>query len=262
MLAYDDSGSDGSAVVLLHSGVCDRRMWRQQVTALADRGYRCIAPDLPGFGDSRLSRGLLSFSAEVLHLLASLDVARAAVVGASLGGRVALELASRSPATVTALALLCPAYRGLEPTADAQAFEAEEERLLEAGDVEGAVALNVRTWLAPSAAPAIRSEVAAMQRQAFALQLAAEEADDPPRLEPAPVDPAALDAPTLVVSGGRDMDHFQQIARHLAAELPVSRLIRLDEAAHLPSLERPEEVTRLLVEFLADPDRFVVGREG
>lgn len=258
MLAYDDVGS-GPAVLLLHSGVCDRRMWHAQRDALSDGDFRVVAPDLPGFGDSPLPGGELSFAGAVAELLADMGIERAAVVGSSLGGRVALELATAAPATVSALALLCPAYRGLEPTADADAFEAEEERLLESGDVDGAVALNVKTWLGPDASPATRQLVAGMQRRAFDVQLAAEESDDPPRLAADPVDPAAVTCPVLVVSGGRDLEHFRSIGAHLASQLPHVRHVVLPWAAHLPSLERPSDVTSLLLRFLADPGAEVSG---
>jgi pimeloyl-ACP methyl ester carboxylesterase len=58
--------------------------------------------------------------------------------------------------------------------------------------------------------------------------------------------------PALVVRGGHDLQWFQQIADHLARELPAAELVTLDWAGHLPSLERPEEVSRLLVDFLSE----------
>src|SRR5690606_13196974 len=84
---------------------------------------------------------------DLAALLDTLGVADAAVVGASFGGEVALELASAHPGRVRELVLLCPAAPGVPDTEASDAFDAEESRLLEAGDVEGAVRLNVTTWL-------------------------------------------------------------------------------------------------------------------
>lgn len=254
-MTYDDVGS-GPAVLLLHSGVCDRRMWREQVDVLAQT-HRVIAPDLPGFGASAMSPGLFSYSGLVAELLDALGVERAAVVGSSFGGRVALELTHESPSVVSALILLCAASRGVDSTETADAFEAEEERLLEAGDVAGAVELNVSTWLGPDADAEAREQVREMQRHAFDVQLAADEWPDPPRLEPVTPDLAAFDVPTFVVSGGHDMDHFQDIARHLAATIPDAHLVELPWAGHLPSLERPAEVSAMLTGFLTDPSSSV-----
>jgi 3-oxoadipate enol-lactonase len=250
-MAYDDEGS-GPPVLLLHSGVCDRRMWQRQVAALS-RSHRVIAPDLAGYGDSDLSPGPFSYSRQLAELLATLGIHDTVVIGSSFGGRVALELTHESPQLVTSLVLLCSAYRGVEPTAAVNAFAAEEERLLEAGDIEGAVELNVSTWLGPDADDSTRDLVRTMQRRAFDVQLPSDEWPDPP--QPARVDPdlAAISIPAFVVSGGQDLDHFQNIARHIAGTVPDGHLIELGWAGHLPTLERPDEATALLTGFLAEP---------
>ena len=164
------------------------------------------------------------------------------------GGRLVLRRArgaSSSPTPHrsgwTSLVLLCAAYGGLDPTPTAEAFGEEEERLIEAGDVDGAVALNVSTWLGPDADDAARDLVRLMQRRAFEMQMPADEWADPPSLVREDPDLASFTAPTHVVSGGHDLDHFQNIARHLAAEIPDAHLIELDWAGHLPSMERPAE---------------------
>ena len=249
ILAHDDDGS-GPAVVLLHSGVCDRRMWEAQAAALAAT-HRVIRPDLRGFGDSPLPGERFGFADDVVALLDHLEVERAACVGSSLGGRVALEVAVTRPERVDSLVLLCPALRGIEPTPSVAAFGTEEDRLLESGDIAGAVELNVATWLGPEASGTTRDRLREMQRHAFEVQLAAEEDEPAPELVPVEVDPSRVGLSALVVSGGRDLDHFQQVAHHLATTMPRARLVELPWAAHLPSLERPDEVTDLVVDFLA-----------
>ena len=247
-LAYDDLGS-GPAVLLLHAGVADRRMWDPQAKALSAT-HRVIAPDLPGFGDSPLAPGAFSNAAEVAALLDELGVDRAAVVGSSYGGRVALELAHEHPDRVSSLILMCAASRGVDSTPTVDAFGAEEERLIEAGEIDAAVDLNVVTWLGPDADDAARDLLRTMQRHAFDVQLAADAWPEPP--EPEQVDPdlKAFRAPTYVVSGGHDLDFFQNTARYLAATIPDAHLIELDWAGHLPALERPAETTALLTGLL------------
>ena len=102
-------------------------MWAAQIPALAER-YRVLAPDLPGYGDAPLAPGPLSNVAEVVGFLDDQGIAAAAFVGASFGGRVALEVATAHPDRVTALVLLCPGLRGVAPTAASEAFDEEEER--------------------------------------------------------------------------------------------------------------------------------------
>lgn len=241
--AHDDVGS-GPELVLLHSGICDRRMWAPQVRALR-HARRMVCPDLRGFGSTPMPGEEWSHADDVVDLLDHLEIARATVVGSSLGGRVALELATAHPDRVAGLVLLCPAYR-MELSAAARDFATTEQRLLLEGDLDGAVAHSLGTWLGPGAGPAVRELVGSMLRRAWDLQLAAEAVSPPPRLRVAPIDLAAIAVPTLVVSGAHDLDHFQHVARHLARSVPGAEHLHLPWAGHLPSLERPAEVTALV----------------
>ncbi|MFI2102384.1 alpha/beta fold hydrolase [Isoptericola sp. NPDC019693] len=258
-LAHDVAGDPGSpAVVLLHAGVADRRMWDAVAPALAHR-FRVLRPDLRGFGDSPLPTDGHRYTnaGDVVALLDTLGVADAAVVGSSFGGKVALELATAHPGRVRELVLLCPAAPGVPDTEASDAFDAEEARLLAAGDVEGAVRLNVTTWLGPDADDAAREALATMQRRAFEVQLAADAAASAAGSpEPGPdgvaVDLAGIRVPTFVVEGGHDMDALQACARHVAHEVPGAELSALGWAGHLPVLERPDAVLALLLDVLRD----------
>lgn len=246
--AYDDEGA-GPPVLMLHSGICDRRMWRPQVLALGT-AHRLVCPDLRGFGETPLPPEEYSHADDLAGLLDHLGIERASVVGSSLGGRVALELAAQHPQRVARLVLLCPAYR-LPLSAAAAAFGAEESRLLESGQFDSAIAHSVSAWLGPEADESTRALVATMLRNAWEVQLAADATSPGPRLREEPADLAAVAAPTLVVSGGRDLDHFQHVAEHVAAMVPAAEHRRHAWAGHLPSLERPNEVSALLLEALA-----------
>ncbi|CAL9496598.1 alpha/beta fold hydrolase [Streptomyces sp. enrichment culture] len=246
-LAYDVAGT-GPAVVLLHSSVCDRRMWDPQWPDLAAAGYRVVRCDFRGHGDSPVPDGPHSDAADVAELMEHLGIGRAALVGSSYGGRVALELAASRPEAVTALALLCSALPGHAPGAGLRAFDEREEALFEADDLPGAVELNVATWLGPDATDEVREQVRAMQRRAFELQWTAEGFPSP-RPE---VDLRRITVPCLAVSGGHDLPDFREMAATIAAQAPAARHLELPWAGHLPSLERPEETTALLTHFLKE----------
>ncbi len=245
-LPHDDTAGSGPAVLLLHAGVADRRMWRFQGTALADAGQRAIAPDLRGFGESPIGAEQFSHVDDLVELLDELGIERAAVVGASYGGYVAQELAGRHPDRVAALTLLCPAAELLEPDATLRRFGADEEAMLAADDLDGAAELNVATWVGPEAGDEVRDLVRRMQLRAFGLQADAPEAER----DDGSVDPAQIQARTLVVSGRHDLAPFQDAARRLAQVIPHARHLELPWAGHLPSLERPDETTALLLDFL------------
>jgi pimeloyl-ACP methyl ester carboxylesterase len=249
-LSHDVTG-DGPAVVLLHSMVCDRRMWDPQMPALAAAGYRAVRCDLRGFGETPAPDQPYDDPRDVVGLLDLLGIEDAALVGSSGGGRVALEIAARWPRRVASLTLICTAMAGHEGSAELKAFGEREEALLEAGDIGGATDLNVDTWLGPRADEATREKVRAMQRGVFEIQLAAAE------VEPVDVeaDLSAITAPTLLISGGHDLPDFGQIAARLADELRNARHLELPWAGHLPSLEDPDAFDPVLVGFLTEPSR-------
>lgn len=247
MLSYDVAGT-GSALVLLHSTVCDRRMWDPQWPVLAEAGYQVVRGDFRGFGDTPAAGRPYTDAGDVGDLMDALGIDRAALIGSSYGGRVAVEIAARWPDRVTAMALICAGLPGHEPGPELRAFGQREEELLEAGDVAAAVDLNVATWLGPQASPATREKVREMQRRAFDLQLAAAGEFE---LPPAEVDLSAVRAPCLALSGAHDLPDFREIAASLPGLFPAARHVELPWAGHLPSLERPGEVTPLLAGFLA-----------
>lgn len=248
MLSYDVAGT-GPALVLLHSAVCDRRMWDPQWPVLAAAGYQVVRCDFRGFGATPVPQGPYDDAQDVLDLVAGLGLGPVAVVGASYGGKVALEIAARWPRQVTALALLCAGMPGHEPSGMLRAFGRREQELIEAGDLAGAVELNVATWLGPEADEGTRDRVRRMQRHTFEVQLAA--AGEYESAEVA-VDLRAITAPSLVVSGAKDLPDFRQIAATLAGLLPGARLVELPWARHLPALERPHELSQLLTVFLRE----------
>ncbi|WFB05847.1 alpha/beta hydrolase [Streptomyces sp. LX-29] len=247
-LSHDVSG-DGPTLVLLHSSVCDRRMWDPQWRVLVDAGYRVVRCDFRGFGDSPVADHPYSDAEDVADLLDHLGIERAALVGASYGGRVALEVAATRPDAVTALMLLCSGAPGHVPGAALRSFDEQEEALFEAGDLTGAVELNVETWLGPEADGEVRERVRGMQRHAFEVQSAAEEEFDPAETR---VDLSRIKAPCLAVSGAHDLADFREIAARLPERISGARHLELSWAGHLPSLERPGAVADLMTRFLGE----------
>jgi 3-oxoadipate enol-lactonase len=161
---------------------------------------------------------------------------------------VATEVAATAPDRVARLVLLAPSAAGMERGDALRAFGDEEDALLEAGDVEGATELNVRTWLGPEADDTARALVHHMQKRAFEVQLAAD-----PDAEPQPVDadPSRISAPTTVVVGAHDFPDFTEVAQRLRDSIPGAELVELDWAGHLPTLERPAEAVALVRDALS-----------
>jgi len=233
-------------VILLHAGVCDRRMWDGVVPALHDAGRKVVTPDLRGFGSRPVGVGPFTHAGDVLSLLDALGIESADVVGASFGGGVALQLAARAPERVSSLTLLAPALPGWEDWTDPGLLEygEQEEAAFNRGDHDAVVDLNVRFW-AGDLDPADREYVADAQRRA--LELGGEEAEE----EEQPFDLNAVTARTLVLVGDRDVSDFVRISEHIAATLETAELQVVEGAGHLLALERPDLISEVLAGRLA-----------
>jgi len=234
-------------VLLLHAGIADARMWAPQMEALRAAGHRVTAPDLPGYGDAALEPGEVSY----VDVAAALVSGPAGVVGCSFGGRVALELAAHRPELVDRLVLVGAGLGSWDWSEATQADFAAEEELIERGDLAGAAAQQARMWLAAGAEPAVRDLTEAMTLRSYEQQLPMEELARATWPEPPAAERLAdIAMSTLVVVGTEDVDDILAMAAHLAAQIPGARLEQIDGAGHLPSLERPDELNRLLLDFL------------
>lgn len=260
MTLHHEVRGDGPDILLLHAGVADGRMWAPLADRLVAAGHRTIAPDLQGFGRTPLEPGFVSNTADLLALLDELGIDGVTVVGASFGGLVSLSLALRAPERVAGLVLLDATLDEFEASGDLAAFVTAEDAAVDAGDADAVVALNVGFWVdrpgarpAEDVDPAVRDLVATMVRDAYAAQDGIDatfDDDDPPAARRL----GEIRAPALVVTGADDVEDFHRIAEVLAAELPgAGPVVTVPRAAHLPALERPDDVAALVIAFLDAP---------
>jgi 3-oxoadipate enol-lactonase len=232
-------------VLLLHAGGMDGRMWRPLVERVEAR-FWLIVPDLRGHGTTPLPPKEYSHVDDLLAVLDDLNVERTAVVGASFGGYVALQLATAAPDRVSSLVLMASPLDVDDWSADISAYREQEDALLQAGDIDAAVELNVRTW---ARVPETEELVADMVRQSLEHHAGVEA----PQRE-LPVDLASISVPTLAVSAGQDFADFARIADRIAAEVPGAQRAEIADAGHLIALDRPDETAELLVTFLEAVD--------
>jgi pimeloyl-ACP methyl ester carboxylesterase len=244
-----------STVLLLHAGIADNTMWKPQLDALAAAGHRVVAPDLRGFGERRLEPTPFSHLRDAEALLDG----PAAVVGNSLGGRVALELAVHRPELVERLVLIAPGMPGWQWSDETRAAWAAEEEAYESGDLDAAAEAAVRLWVdGPNRSPddvdpSVRVQATRMVLRSYEMQRGAWEGG----AEEAVLEPPVADrlgeirCPTLVLVGDHDVPDMKAIAAHVADSIEAAQLVRVPNAAHLPSLERQDEVNRLLLAFLS-----------
>jgi 3-oxoadipate enol-lactonase len=247
-LAREDAGR-GECVVLIHGHPFDRTLWDPQVAALRD-GFRVVAPDLRGFGESPVTPGsvmMREYAADVEDLLDDLGIDRAAVIGLSMGGLVTMELAGARPERYWAIGLVAT-------TAEPVTAQEKLTRLQRADAVDrdgmGVLVDYMHTGLyGPGCSPAIRTRVDAMMAAtspagaAAALRGRAERPDYRPVL-------AALDVPALVCAGTADPWSDSAATAEILACLRHPELVVIDGAGHLPNLEAERQFNEALRGFL------------
>jgi 3-oxoadipate enol-lactonase len=250
-IAFDRSGS-GEPIVLLHAGIGDRRMWNDQVAALSDQ-FEVIRIDARGFGDSVRTEMPYSAHSDVVTVLDALEVSKAHLLGESMGSSTALEVVSRAPERVRSLTLVSCGV-GAPPSDDLLAGWAEVERLLNSGDIDGANELEMQMWIdgpgrsSSEVDPKVRAWAAEMNRE---LLVRKDQFESAVQVE-LPIETLlpAIACPSLVICGDQDIPSVQQASTYLAAKIPGAQLTIMENCAHLPQLEKPEEFSRILVDFL------------
>ncbi len=256
----DDQG-DGPAVVLLHGFPDSHRLWRDQLPALHAAGFRTVAPDLRGFGESAKPGAVEDYAlptivGDVVGIMDALGIERGDVVGHDWGAAVAWGLAAFVPDRVERLVVLSvghpAAFRGAGFAQREKSwymllfqFEGIAEQWLSADDFA-----NARAW---SNHPDIDDVIADLRRPgALTAGLNWYRANVPPAslLEPAPALPPVA-APTMGVwsSGDLALTERQMLDSAAYVEGPW-RYERIDGAGHWMQRDAPDEVNRLLVDFL------------
>ena len=254
-LATDVVGS-GTAIVFLHANVCDRRMWRAQLDGIGAT-HKAVAYDRRGFGETRAEPEDFSALADLVAVLeATADGTPAILVGCSLGGRIALDAALRHPSRIRALVLIAPNVAGApDPVypAEIEKLMTQSKQVEASGDVDRLNAMKARLWLDGPLAP--EGRVAGPARDLL-LEMNGIALRSSPFGSDVDIQPffrrlADVAVPTLVVWGNLDFPHVQERCRHVAATVPGAEGREMRDVAHLPSLERPAEITALIAEFVA-----------
>ncbi len=257
---------DGPPVVLIHGMLNSSSHWRAVALELA-REHLVIAPDLIGHGDSAAPRGdysLGAHAASIRDLLAAIGVDRATVVGHSLGGGVAMQFFYQFPQRVERLVLISSGGLGRDvspllrsaalPGVSALLSATIRPRLITALASSGARmrerGIETGVYL-QAIARALRPLESAGARQAFLHTLRSVIDIHGQRVSATDRLGLLAEVPTLIVWGERDRTIPLEHGRLAHAAIRDSAFVTIPGAAHFPHLEEPEELARLLREFMA-----------
>jgi pimeloyl-ACP methyl ester carboxylesterase len=258
-----DEGT-GPPIVLLHAAVADLRAWDAMVAPLVAAGYRVVRFDARNFGDSSGEDVPFSNRADVIAVLDSLGIERAALVGNSRGGMTAIDTAIEWPDRVVAVVGVGAGIGGFEgvPTPDElpifEAYQAVDSA--DPFDADALTQFEGDVWLDGPGQKAGR--VPPEIRTAFVAMAGPLNAPGHPRVREVPLEPAANDrlgelrCPVLFVAGELDFSDSVQAARRIEAAAPHGRALVWPDVAHMIGMEQPQRLAATIVEFLAPLDRW------
>ena len=211
--------------------------------------------DLRGHGDTKLTGEHFSNHDDVLAVMDHLDISRAVIVGCSMGGGTAIDVALAAPQRVAGLVLVGSSSPGFEPEDYEPPQWAGILEAYEAGDMDRVAALDAEVWVVGHGRD--RSEVDERvideMIEMDLIILPVEERRDELLV---PIDPPRagrmdeIGQPLLVVVGEHDLPDVRQSAKHLAETRSHHQAVVIPRAAHLPSLEQPEAFNTALFGFL------------
>jgi pimeloyl-ACP methyl ester carboxylesterase len=244
-IGYDDRGT-GRALVLLHPFPLTRATWAGLADALAAH-RRVIAVDARGFGDSPLGGpyAIADLADDVAALLDRLAIARATVLGMSMGGYAALAFAARHHERLSALVLADT--RAAADSAEVRAGRAAALATLAEAGPAAYLAASLPRLLSPHAPPALVSHVRGRaETRAASLRAGIEALRDRPDRS---AELGAIACPTLVVCGTEDQvtpaGEMQQIAGAIAG----ARFVPIADAGHLSHVEAPGAFLQAVTSF-------------
>ncbi|HEY7325173.1 MAG TPA: alpha/beta hydrolase [Streptosporangiaceae bacterium] len=239
-----DSGVDRPALLLLHEGVGDARMW-DPIWPAVTSSYRVIRYDVRGFGRSPAATESYSLLADALAVLDYFGVGAAHLVGCSMGGGTAIELALARPDRAKTLVLLCPGIPGYPYPEPDPAVEAQFEAAEAAGDVDGLIRLSLQEWGRsgddPFVTDLLRSALRAWDNQQRFMQ----------KGDPVYERLGELRLPVVLMVG--DADNPDLIASNEAAATLIAgcELIRMPGVDHYPTVRVPQLVTDTILRWCA-----------
>jgi len=251
---YETAGS-GQPMVFIHAGIADSRQWNNEFRSFADR-FNVIRYDLRGYGKSEPVDGDFTHLGDLVALLDHLNIHQPIIlVGCSMGGGIALDYVLIEPDKVKALILVDSAPSGLELDIPPPAKFKLVEEADKAGDIELVAEIATQIWFdGDRETSSVNQE---MRQLAYSMNLTAllHEAKELGKRLPNLDTPAIerlgeIQIPVLAVVGANDIPYMHAAVDYMAANISSIRKVTIENAAHLPNLDRPDEFAKVLVNFI------------
>jgi pimeloyl-ACP methyl ester carboxylesterase len=260
---YYEMTGDGFPLVLIHAGICDSRMWDDQVQPFAQH-YRVVRYDLRGYGQTAPVNAPYALHGDLHALLNALGVEQAHLLGCSMGGGVILDFVLEHPTRVASITLVGSAPSGYVDSVAEQKPAGWDEIVaaFERGDFVPVNEYDLRTWVeGPQRTP--EQVDATLRARVSEMNLIGLRNEALGWGEAQPLDPPAfqrldeIQAPTLVLLGDLDQPKMIRVADYMATHIANARKVIMPGTAHLPNMEQPENFNQIVLTFLQNKVRSI-----
>lgn len=252
-LYYEEMGK-GKALILIHGGFIDRRMWDRQFSEFA-KHFRVIRYDARGHGLSESEPGTYIYYEDLKQLCDRLHIKKAAVLGLSMGGRVAIDFSIAYPDKIWALVLAAPGVSGYSfDSPECQEFNKKYMAAYQSKSFEKIAEAFLQGWTDGPYRKA--SEVDPDVRKKTRQMALDHERHSGSGVRMGELDPPALhrldeiEVPALAIVGDLDMPDIIDIVNRVDKHAKNSQKEIINGAAHMVNMEKPEEFNKLVLDFL------------
>ena len=253
---YYETAGQGVPFVMIHAGVADSRQWNNEFAFFA-RDHQVVRYDMRGYGKSEPADGEFNHLDDLVAILDTLGLHEPVVLmGCSMGGGLAMDFTLKHPSRTRALIMVGSAPSGLELDVPRSDKFDDVEKAFEAGDLDLVGELETQIWFDGTGRtpeqvnPSMRKLLYEMNRQALAHEVKQLGKRLPNTQTPAFDRLSELQVPVLIVIGAHDTPYILAAADYMAERIPSSQKVVIEDAAHLPNMDHPEEFQTILTRFL------------
>jgi pimeloyl-ACP methyl ester carboxylesterase len=253
---YYEIAGEGQPLVMIHAGVADSRQWNNEFAYFAPR-FRVLRYDMRGYGKSQPVEGEFSHLQDLEALLDHLGLDQPLVLmGCSMAGTLVMDFTLERPSRVKALIMVDSGPSGLAlDVPESDLFE-EAEKAYQAGDLDRVAEIETHIWFDGEERDPTQVNQA-MRRLAYEMNRTAlsHEAKGLGKRLPNTQAPAAerldeIHIPLLIIAGAQDEPYTHAAAAHMVEKIPSARSVVIQDAAHMPNMDHPDEFQRLVAAFL------------
>jgi 3-oxoadipate enol-lactonase len=259
---YYEVAGDGQPVLLIHAGVADCSMWDEQMASFSQH-YKVIRYDTRGYGRSHTETTQFSNRQDILDLFEHLGIKKAAVIGISRGGQIAIDFALEHPECVSALVPVAAGISGyeFEPGEDPQARHESDlfnqmDELWDKKAWDELAKLQVHVWADGPEQPEGRApaKIRDYMREKILEDFQRQDGE----ATPIPLNPPAIQRlaeihqPTLIMIGEYDTCNSLAVADELECQVSSSRKVGIPGTAHMIPMEQPAMFDQVVLDFLKD----------